>query len=189
MNNDFKFYIYFDSEIENLSILEKMLSLISKENIQLVRKQHVFEVHGASVDGFNKLAVSIKPLVSDLRLDTLAFIITPAFYDEFLSFIDVKESKVYNLYDIILQKYLNHTLDVNLLTSIFDKLSKELLETVFNYIRCNQSISKTSDLMFTHRNTINYRINKFISMTSINVREMNNSMFVYFVISLINVRK
>ena len=189
MSNDFKFYIYFSNEIENLSIVEKMLSLISKESIQLIRKQHLFEVHGANIDGFNRIAVSIKPLVSDLKIDNLAVIVTPAYYDEFLSFIDVKESKIYNLYDIILQKYIKNNLDVRLLTSIFDKLSKELLDTVFNYIRCNQSISKTSELMFTHRNTINYRINKFISMTSINVREMNNSMFVYFVISLINVRK
>ena len=189
MSNDFKFYIYFSDEIENLSIVEKMLSLISKENIQLIRKQHLFEVHGASMEGYNKLAVSIKPLVSDLKIDNLAVIVTPSYYDEFLSFIDVKESKVYNLYDIILEKYLKNNLDIRLLTSIFDKLSKELLDTVFNYIRCNQSISKTSELMFTHRNTINYRINKFISMTNINVREMNNSMFVYFVISLINVRK
>ena len=51
-----------------------------------------------------------------------------------------------------------------LLTSIFDKIPDELLQTVYNYIKCNQSIAKTSDLMFTHRNTINYRINKFINM-------------------------
>ena len=189
MSNEFKFYIYLSEEIENLSILKKMLSLISKENIELIRKQHVFEVHGASIDGFNKIAVSIKPLLSDLKIDKLAFIITPSYYDEFLSFIDVNESKVYNLYDIILEKFYNQSLNIRLLTSIFDKIPDELLQTVYNYIKCNQSIVKTSDLMFTHRNTINYRINKFINMTNINVRELNNSMFVYFVISLINVRK
>jgi hypothetical protein len=142
-----------------------------------------------TTDGFNKIAVSIKPLLSDLKIDKLAFIITPSYYDEFLSFIDVNESKVYNLYDIILEKFYNQSLNIRLLTSIFDKIPDELLQTVYNYIKCNQSIAKTSDLMFTHRNTINYRINKFINMTNINVREINNSMFVYFVISLINVRK
>ena len=88
-----------------------------------------------------------------------------------------------------LEKFYNQSLNIRLLTSIFDKIPDELLQTVYNYIKCNQSIAKTSDLMFTHRNTINYRINKFINMTNINVRELNNSMFVYFVISLINVRK
>jgi DNA-binding PucR family transcriptional regulator len=43
--------------------------------------------------------------------------------------------------------------------------------------------------MFAHRNTINYRINKFISLTSINVREMQNAVLVYFIITLMDINE
>ena len=78
-------------------------------------------------------------------------------------------------------------MDIQGVTSILDNVPKEILLTVKNYIRLNQSLVQTGELMFAHRNTINYRINKFINVTSINVREMQNAVLVYFIITLMDI--
>ena len=41
----------------------------------------------------------------------------------------------------------------------------------------NHSVMRVSKKMFTHRNTINYRVNKFINMTNIDIRDNMKEMF------------
>ena len=50
----------------------------------------------------------------------------------------------------------------------------------------NQSVINTSEAMFTHRNTINYRLNKFIELTGINIRETSSAMTTYLLLTLLN---
>ena len=72
-------------------------------------------------------------------------------------------------------------------SKLFEKVPDNILETIKNYILMNHSVLRVSKKMFTHRNTINYRVNKFINMTNIDIREINNSILVYFMIELLNV--
>lgn len=186
MNDEIKFYISSDTIIDNVEILEKMLSLISKDNVKLKKNKNIIEAYNVSEEGFIKLAVSLNPLKNDLKLDQLSLIVTPVFNDGLVWLIEESNNEVCYLLDLLLRKIKAKDIKYEALKNIFKKINKETIDTIKNYINLNQSVKKTSEVMFTHRNTINYRINKFIHLTGINIRQHSNAMFVYVVLELIN---
>src|SRR5574344_672270 len=57
---------------------------------------------------------------------------------------------------------------------IFSKVPDDIIKTIKCYTNFNGSVRDVSEAMFTHRNTINYRINRFIQLTSIDIRQLEN---------------
>ena len=170
MNNDIRFYIVTSEAIEKESVLEKMLTLICNNKAEVTKFNNVYGVSGIKNDGFSKLINCIQPLKNDLKLDYLSIVVVPCFNEVFIKLLDVKETKVYYLFDLLIEKSQSGKFDVALLKTIFSNVPENILQTVKQYINFNQSIICTSEAMFTHRNTINYRLNKFIQLTGINIR-------------------
>lgn len=184
LNNEVRFYFVSDETIENIERLRKMFYLICKENVSINKKDKLLEICNISPKGFDDLSISIKPLLNDLRIDKLAFVVVPTFHKCFEEIIQVKESKTYYLQDMLLND-LEKAKQIS--NKLFEKIPDNILETIKNYILMNHSVMRVSKKMFTHRNTINYRVNKFINITNIDIREINNSILVYFMIELLNV--
>jgi sugar diacid utilization regulator len=90
------------------------------------------------------------------------------------------------LFDLLVEKIKNNSININVLSSLFKNVPENILQTVKQYIIMNQSVINTSEAMFTHRNTINYRLNKFIELTGINVRETSSAMTTYLLLTLLN---
>lgn len=57
---------------------------------------------------------------------------------------------------------------------------KELLETVETFIQHNLNISVTAKQLYMHRNSLQYRIDKFIEKTGIDIRQFQAAMTVQF---------
>ena len=185
MNNDVKIYLIPSENLENVNIVEKMLNLITLNKVNLKKVFNVYEVDNLKQDGFAKLINCINTLKNDLKLDFLSIVVVPAFKDEFIKLINVNETNVYYLFDLLLKEKDNK--NINVLKDIFNNVPDNILETVKTYINMNQSVIYTSEAMFTHRNTINYRINKFIYLTGIDVRETNNALVTYLMLKLLNI--
>lgn len=180
--------LYFLMEnTDNYPVLAKMLRLITRENIELTKEDKAIKVSEVSVNSFTKIAASIDTLSADLEIDNLCLIVVPFYDAKLINSLKMHKTGVYFLYDLLLEQHMNKELDIRNVTSILKDVPEEILLTVKNYIRLNQSLVQTGELMFAHRNTINYRINKFITVTSINVREMQNAVLVYFIITLMNI--
>lgn len=186
MNNDVKVYLKASEAVDNIQILKKMLTIITLNDVNVSKILNVYEINGLKQDGLAKLINCIHPLKNDLKLDYLSLIIVPEFKEEFIKLIDVKETKVYYLFDLIVDKIKNNNINVNLLASLFKNVPDNIIDTVKQYIVMNQSVINTSEAMFTHRNTINYRLNKFIELTGINVRETSSAMTTYLLLTLLN---
>ena len=165
MNSDIRFYIVTSEAIEKESVLEKMLTLICNNKANVTKYNNIYGVSGVKNDGFSKLINCIQPLKNDLKLDYLSIVVVPCFNEVFVNLLDVKETKVYYLFDLLVEKAQSGKLDVISLKSII----------------C------TSEAMFTHRNTINYRLNKFIQLTGINIRETNSAMAIYLLLKLLKI--
>ena len=120
---------------------------------------------------------------SDLQ-DELTMVIVPIFDKEIETV--VKTNKRTGLYYFVeeLNKLLinDSTLKDRLLT-FEEELSEDILQTVKVYIEQNMSINQVSRIMFTHRNTINYRISRFIELTGIDIRLSSNGYYVYTLIT------
>ena len=186
MNNDVKAYLVASPTFENLNMINKMLTLICQNNINVSKTFGVFEITGLKQDGLAKLINCIHPLKNDLKVDYISVIVVPEFKEEFIKLIDVKETNVYYLFDLLVEKIKNNSININVLSSLFKNVPDNILQTVRQYIIMNQSVINTSEAMFTHRNTINYRLNKFIELTGINVRETSSAMTTYLLLTLLN---
>lgn len=124
-----------------------------------------------------------KALEEDLEIK-LAIVIVPLFSEELSAL--VKNKCPFGIYHIV--KYLPNMLsdDKHLkdkLLSFKKEITEDVLETIKVYLEANCSLSLTSKIMFIHRNTINYRITRFIELTNINIRFTLNGYYVYLLIT------
>ncbi|WP_284139510.1 MULTISPECIES: helix-turn-helix domain-containing protein [unclassified Virgibacillus] len=58
----------------------------------------------------------------------------------------------------------------------------ELLQTVEMFIACNLNLSVTAKRLYMHRNSLQYRIDKFIDKTGFDIRDFRQAVTVYFAI-------
>ncbi len=137
-------------------------------------------------DGENqlpKLYYNFKALEEDLNMK-LAFVIVPYLDNKLKKLVDRKCP--YGIYHIV--KYLPNLLndDINLkgeLLAFKEKISDDIIETIKVYLETNCSLNLTSKIMFIHRNSINYRISRFIELTKIDIRFTLNGYYVYLLIT------
>lgn len=57
----------------------------------------------------------------------------------------------------------------------------ELLSTIKLFIENNSNTSLTAKMLYLHRNSLQYRIDKFIERTSIDIKSFHGSLSVYFI--------
>lgn len=72
---------------------------------------------------------------------------------------------------------------LSLLAPVVD--DKTLLESVKLYLECNLNVSLAAKKLFMHRNTLQYRVDKFIEKTSIDIKRFPNAVAVYFMLTLL----
>lgn len=72
-----------------------------------------------------------------------------------------------------------------LLKANFENVSYDLMLTAGTYLRCGCDESLSAQTLFVHRNTFLYRLNKFIEITNLDIRDYHNALLLelYFQIS------
>ncbi|WP_067840664.1 PucR family transcriptional regulator [Amphibacillus sediminis] len=61
---------------------------------------------------------------------------------------------------------------------------EELLRTIQIFLECNSNISLAAKEMYMHRNSLQYRIDKFIEKTQIDVKQFEGALAVYLILLL-----
>ena len=185
MNNLVKSYIIIDESFANLELLKKYLSLIIHQDLTLERvDKKIIKVSELEKSLYIKLCVSVNTIKNDLNLKQLLLIETP-FYKDSLKLVLKSECSGYvSLYEILLEEYKNDTIDLNFVKDVFKNVDKYIFETAKAYIDLEESVQYTSELLFTHRNTINYRISRFCQLSDINLKQGKNILLTRFLIYL-----
>ncbi|MEE3299243.1 MAG: helix-turn-helix domain-containing protein, partial [Candidatus Enteromonas sp.] len=62
------------------------------------------------------------------------------------------------------------------LSALFRSLPEELLETGKAYLSAGLDAKLAADLLIVHRNTFNYRLNRFIEASGVDIRDYHNAM-------------
>lgn len=139
----------------------------------------------------------IRAIQSDFLIDLAFFvgkIYTPTvqLYTQFLfeqqcfqyGLIHKRKQPVSTLADIIPEWTLSHLnpddrrqLRKNLLGDVAE--DTDLLETVKVFIECNLNLSLTAKTLFLHRNSVQYRIDRFIEKTGIDIKQFRGALIVY----------
>lgn len=174
MSNLIRSYLYIDEDFDNQKTLEKMFSLITQEDVHLKRCVNCYEVSELAGKDFIKIAVSLNTMRHDLVVTNLSLVVFPFYDDKLLKFIEVKKNGINYLFDLLFISFDKNVECKNYFVNLFSKVPDDILDTVKTYTNLNGAVSDVSEIMFTHRNTINYRINRFIQLTSIDIRQLEN---------------
>ncbi|MGM9858751.1 MAG: helix-turn-helix domain-containing protein [Bacilli bacterium] len=185
--SNIKSYLLCDNNLVDVLLIEKALSILLKHDVKLKKIDELIEVSELSYGDMATLSVSLNTLRIDHNLDYLSLIIVPLYNTFYLKDVKFKKTGVFFLHEVILATSKDEKNSIPYIIEMFNHIPKEILVTVKNYINCNHSLTFTGEYMFAHRNTINYRVNKFINYTSIDIRNIDNSMFVSVILNLMDI--
>ena len=190
MTNTIKTYISIDETFLNFDLLKKFFYLIIKKYIQLTKVQSgLLKVEEMSYDDYSSIKLSIMTIKNDLNLSHFSLIEVPFYSNNFSLILKNKLSGSFDLFEILLRDFSLGNKHLDFINSVFKEVPDYVINTVDVYLKCDSSIEKSSKLLFTHRNTVNYRVNKFINLTSINIKNCSNIALCRFMISIYNLEK
>lgn len=97
-----------------------------------------------------------------------------------------EKKKIYEFHDLELYSSLREILknkSDSLFASILGKLkNQELVDTLIIYFECNGNMDETASRMYTHKNTIKYRLNKIKELTGLDVKCQEDNFKLYFMV-------
>ena len=190
MTDAIKTYISIDETFLNFDLLKKFFYLIIKKDIQLTKVQSgLLKVEEMSYDDYSSIKLSIMTIKNDLNLSHFSLIEVPFYSNNFSLILKNKLSGSFDLFEILLRDFSLGNKHLDFINSVFKEVPDYVINTVDVYLKCDSSIEKSSKLLFTHRNTVNYRVNKFINLTSINIKNCSNIALCRFMISIYNLEK
>ena len=190
MTDTIKTYISIDETFLNFDLLKKFFYLIIKKDVQLTKIQSgLLKVEEMSYDDYSSIKLSIMTIKNDLNLSHFSLIEVPFYSNNFSLILKNKLSGSFDLFEILLRDFSLGNKHLDFINSVFKEVPDYVINTVDVYLKCDSSIEKSSKLLFTHRNTVNYRVNKFINLTSINIKNRSNIALCRFMISIYNLEK
>ena len=190
MTDTIKSYISIDETFLNFDLLKKFFYLIIKKDVQLTKVQSgLLKVEEMSYDDYSSIKLSIMTIKNDLNLSHFSLIEVPFYSNNFSLILKNKLSGSFDLFEILLRDFSLGNKHLDFINSVFKEVPDYVINTVDVYLKCDSSIEKSSKLLFTHRNTVNYRVNKFINLTSINIKNRSNIALCRFMISIYNLEK
>ena len=190
MTDTIKTYISIDETFLNFDLLKKFFYLIIKKDLQLTKVQSgLLKVEEMSYDDYSSIKLSIMTIKNDLNLSHFSLIEVPFYSNNFSLILKNKLSGSFDLFEILLRDFSLGNKHLDFINSVFKEVPDYVINTVDVYLKCDSSIEKSSKLLFTHRNTVNYRVNKFINLTSINIKNCSNIALCRFMISIYNLEK
>ena len=81
----------------------------------------------------------------------------------------------------------NQELCITLAKNVLDNVEneKDLLQTIKVYVEANANATVAAKQLFLHRNSLNYRLDKFYEMTNLDVRKFEDSLCAFLAIRLL----
>ncbi|AVM23171.1 helix-turn-helix domain-containing protein [Bacillus pumilus] len=65
-------------------------------------------------------------------------------------------------------------------------LDRDVYRTLMTFMQCNLNASKAAKALFVHRNSLQYRIDKFIERTGLDIRHFPDASAAYFMMTLLD---
>jgi sugar diacid utilization regulator len=95
---------------------------------------------------------------------------------------------VYTMEDVLPILLIHHHPEIETIQKtlpFMNTIDKDLLETVKVFLQCNLNVSLAAKKLYMHRNSLQYRIDKFIEKTGIDIKHFKGAAAIYLAI-LIN---
>ena len=154
---------------------------LSKEIIDINELKGFFEKEGCSIDSFRLVSVKEGEIVADdsLLLSIFSFVAKEKAAGNEVTFVISHANDGWTSFmsDLILkQMSFGDFSSFAFLSALFRSLPEELLETGKAYLSAGLDAKLAADLLIVHRNTFNYRLNRFIEASGVDIRDYHNAM-------------
>lgn len=104
--------------------------------------------------------------------------------ESLFEYIETLNSGIYYIEDFILHTVLDNNLMLidYFRNTLLEVCGKDVCDTVLGFIAGNLNTVATAKKMYLHRNTLNYRLDKFLNLTGLNVKTFRgaNAIFMLF---------
>jgi DNA-binding PucR family transcriptional regulator len=197
------YYFYSNRAIEEREIFSEIVSgVIIKPSIVWLSSQHgwIVDESPSSTVQIDDLVQLVESVTSDFYIQLKMFIgqlhqVNQSiknkiqqeikYIKKFQETLSLK-NKVFTFSDVLAfhfvtcdKPFSNEFLSDFLISAFRDH---ELIQTIKQYIECNLNVTQTAKKMFMHRNSVQYRIDKFIELTGIDIRQFKEAFTVYLLI-------
>lgn len=82
------------------------------------------------------------------------------------------------LADVLMERVMDSDTQFNaMIIQEFKPISRELFLTASMFIHCGLNAIKTANKLYVHRNTFNYRLQKFIAITGLDIRDYRHALY------------
>ncbi|MFK5883619.1 MAG: helix-turn-helix domain-containing protein [Candidatus Izemoplasma sp.] len=104
--------------------------------------------------------------------------------NDFYEFFKDIDNGIYYIEDLIISIIIkgNEILKKFIISEIVKDLDSDTIDSVLGFIKADMNSSKAAKAMYLHRNTLNYRLDKFIEKTNINIRTFKGANAVYMLL-------
>lgn len=135
----------------------------------------------SELDVYLTLTNALNAFNSDTN-STINILITHKMKEEYFKLLDKSfnyfKNSAFTLYEIALKMILNNDYSLfNIFESDFENIPFYLLETFLIYLKSNMNAIITSRKIYIHRNTFKQRLEHFIKLTSLDIRDFYNASY------------
>ncbi|PAT02085.1 hypothetical protein CI105_04265 [Candidatus Izimaplasma bacterium ZiA1] len=172
----------YHNEIKSIfTNLENPLSLLSEDTDFLIFLDNNFITYEPT-----EFQSIYEMVLYDFGFEILIFL-EPYLEDDFIKENTIKnmllkcKNKVLYFDDFIVEVILANDLILKnkIVYFIESRVDKELIESILGFIDSNLNSSKAASTLFMHRNTLNYRLDRFKEKTQIDVRTFKGANAIY----------
>ena len=181
MSDSRKAYIYFSGQ--NLEEITNVLEMY-EQNTVIQLNNNLLELSIEEELSIESLSHARDVIMGELLQDITVFVLPKNFSfktDELLKILPKLNRGIYLIENLIYE--LVKLNDCHLLEKLrsyyYNKVGTETIETILGFIDQDLNASKTAKALYMHRNTLNYRLDNFITKTEINVRTFSGAMAMY----------
>lgn len=144
-----------------------------------------------SDEGFFDVLESLLPLFMADTDNSYTFLMSHNADELSLQAIDKASSRkptsVTSIGDLLLDLALDGDFDlVALAKKDFARVPRELMQTASTFVSCGLNASLAAKKLYVHRNTFAYRLNRFIDVTNLDIRDYHNAQYFAIATRLIN---
>ena len=176
-----RYYLFYTKQNFEKDFLSHIFNELSKEKVEITFIGDFCGFFVSNKDLYLTLDNVIKNINLDLNIDINVLIchkVDKVYFTLLKESFNFFKNQAMSLYELLLTFNLNGETSFNkLLMREFENVPPYLIDTCKMYLEANQNAILTSKSLFIHRNTFNQRLEKFVELTSLDVRDFYNASY------------
>lgn len=175
-----KYYLFYSFQKLNKTEFDEIIRNLYSYYLDIEYENNNSGIIMADENFYFRLDIIQNVLLNDLNINLIfleTFDLNNISYLTLNYLIDKRKSGLYSLDEVIFDSYINKIYILSdELIKLFNQCDKDLLNTAKYYLKANMNSVLASKYLYVHRNTFDYRLNKFKDITKLDIKNYKNAL-------------